>query len=134
MDALVPLLIGLVSTLTTLVLTPRLQHRFWGYQRMSEARLRAFEKVNSLAAEFLQNHLKDEAFRPDDQFFRSLMVTTAEIKILFSPMAFDRFKKLEVMIGPNLGPTGKGNVEVFIEARDVALRALYSEAVAARLF
>ena len=60
--------------------------------------------------------------------------TTAELKVLFSQRAFDRFKELEVMIGPNLGPTGKGNVEAFITARDAALRALYSEAMAPRLF
>lgn len=62
------------------------------------------------------------------------MVLTADIKILFSQQAFDCFKELEVMIGPNLGPTGGGNVEACINARDMALCTPYTEAVSPRLF
>ena len=91
-DAVIPVLIGVVSALTTLVLTPRLQHYFWGYQRMSELRLRTCEQLNSLAADFLHNYLRDPDFRPGDQFFRSLMVTSADIKVLFSRNVFDQFK------------------------------------------
>jgi hypothetical protein len=102
-------------------------------QRMSELRLRALERLNSLAAEFLHNYLKDPNFRPDDQVFRSLMVLTSDITILFSQQAFACFKELEVMIGQNLRPTGKGNVDAFINAADAALRALYAEAMRAVL-
>jgi hypothetical protein len=133
-DIVTPALIGVISTLLTLVLTPRIQHYFWGYQRMSELRLATLKEVNDLAAEFLNNYLKDLQYRPTEQFFRSLMVTTANVKILFSKEAFDRFKEFEVMIGPNLGPTAKGSMEAFIKARDMALRALYAEVVTAKLF
>jgi hypothetical protein len=125
-NTLTSVLIGVVSTLITLFLSSRLQHYFWDHQRMSELRLRALERLNSLAAEFLYNCLKDSNFQPDDQFFRSLMVLTADIKILFSQQAFDHFKELEVMIGPNMGPTGKANVAAFIDTQDSALRALYA--------
>lgn len=133
-NTLTSILIGVASTLITLFLSPRLQHYFWGHQRISELRLRVLERLNSLAAEFLYNYLKNSDFQPDDQFYRSLMILTADIKILFSQQAFDRFKELEVMIGPNLGPTGKGSIGAFIDARDAALRAIYAEAVSPRFF
>ncbi len=129
-----PALIGIVSTLITLVLTPRLHHHFWGYQRMSELRLGVFKQVNDLAAEFLNNYLNDQEYRPSDDFFRVMLVATANVKILFSQRAVDRFKQVEPMIGPNLGPTGRGSVDAFVETLDAALRALYSEAVAVTLF
>ena len=129
-----PALIGIISTLLTLFLTPRIQHYFWGYQRMSELRLAAYKELNALAAEFLYNYGINPDYRPAEQFFKSLMVLTADIKVLFSQIAFDKFKEFEIMIGPNLGPTGKGAFEAFIRARDAALRALYAEAVVAKLF
>jgi len=133
-DFITPALIGVISTLLTLFLTPRIQHYFWGYQRMSELRLAAYKELNSLAAEFFNNYINNPEYRPTEQFFKSLMVLTADIKVLFSQKAFDRFKEFEIMIGPNLGPAGKGSFEAFIKARDAALRALYAEAVVAKLF
>jgi hypothetical protein len=103
---------------------------------MSELRLGVFKQVNDLAAEFLNNYLylNDQEYRPSDDFFRVMLIATANVKILFSQRAVDRFKQVELMIGPNLGPTGRGSVDAFVETRDAALRALYSEAVAATLF
>jgi hypothetical protein len=134
MSAIISVLIGVSSTLLTIFLTPRLQHYFWGYQRMGELRLAALREVNNLAAEFLFNYIKDSNYHPTDQFFMSWMITTTSIKALFSQTAFDRFKELDNMIGPGLGPTGKGSTEAFIKARDAGLRALYDEAVAAKWF
>lgn len=131
---IIPALIGIISTLLTLFLTPRIQHYFWGYQRMSELRLAAYKQLNGLAAEFLCNYGNNPQYRPTEQFFRSLMILSADIKVLFSQKAFDKFKEFEIMIGPNLGPTGKGSFEAFIRARDAALRALCAEAVVAKLF
>ena len=129
-----PALIGVASTLLTLLITPRIQHYFWGYQRMSELRLGVYSELNDLAAEFLTNYISNKDYRPSDQFFKALSVLTANIKTMFSEKAFNTFKEFEIMIGPNLGPTGRGSFEAYITARDKALNALYREAVVAKLF
>jgi len=127
-------LIGIVSALVTIILTPRLQHYFWGYQRMSELRLSAFKDLNRLAAQFIYNYNQDPKFRPTKEFFNELTMTSADIKILFSETAFNLYREFEYMIGPGLGPNGKGTLQGLIERRDTALKALYGEAVAAKLF
>ena len=38
-------------------------------------------------------------------------------------------KEMEVMIGPHLGPSGQGNIENFVQARNAALLALYREII-----
>jgi hypothetical protein len=133
-SVIVPALIGIASALLTLLLTPRIQHYFWGYQRMSELRLAVYKELNGLAAEFLTNYGSNPNYRPTDEFFKALMVLTANIKTMFSEKAFNTFKEFEIMIGPNLGPTGRGSFEAYIRARDRALDALYREAVVAKLF
>lgn len=133
-DYIASALIGVASALTTIILTPRLQHYFWGYQRMSELRLSAFKDLNRLAAQFLYDYNQDPKFRPTREFFNELTMISANIKILFSQTAFNLFKKFEEMIGPGLGPNGKGTFQALIEKRDAALKALYDEAVVAKLF
>jgi hypothetical protein len=133
-DYIISGLIGVVSALITIILTPRLQHYFWGYQRMSELRLATLKDLNRLAAEYLKNCTQDTNYRPTEVFFKELTITTADIKVLFSNKAFDLFKKFEEMIGPGLGPNGRGTFQALIETRDAALRALYDEAVVAKLF
>lgn len=132
--ALMGVVVGILGSYGGIVLTNRLQVGRERKARVSEYRLTVFKEVNDLAAEFLNNYLKDPSqYRMTDQFYRALMVTAANIKVSFSQKAFDSFKEFEVMIGPNLGP-GKGSTEAFIKARDVALCALYDEAVATKLF
>jgi len=133
-SVIVPMMIGIASALLTLLLTPRIQHYFWGYQRMSEMRLAVYKELNALAAEFLTSYGSDSNYRPTDEFFKALMVLTANIKTMFSEKAFNTFKEFEIMIGSNLGPTGRGSFESYIRARDKALKALYEEAVVPRLF
>ena len=127
-----PALIGVASALLTLFLAPRIQHYFWGYQRMSELRLAAYKELNELAADFLTNYGRNQGYQPTPQFFKALAVLTADIKTMFSEEAFNAFKQFEEMIGPNLGPTGRGSFEAYIAARDRALSALYREAVVAK--
>ena len=103
---IVAALIGIASALLTILLTPRIQHYFWGYQRMSELRLLAYEDLNDLAADFLTHYVSNTNYRPTDEFFKTLMVLTANIKTMFSENAFATFKEFEKMIGPNLGPMG----------------------------
>jgi len=132
-EYITPTLIGIISSLVTVILTPRLQHYFWGYQRLSELRLSALREANDLTAEFLNNHIVNPGFQPSPSFFKTLTVLTANIRVLFSKKSFTSFKALEVMIGPNLGPSG-GSVDEFIKKREALIRSLYKEAVVAKLF
>ncbi len=123
---------ALFATLLTIFLTPRLQHRFWKYQRRTELRLQEIDEINKLMAEFIENYIeaeiKGETCKPSIEFFRSLQAAAAKVKALFSDQTFNIFKKMEVMIGPKLGPSSKQRtVDDFIQARDVTLKALYEE-------
>jgi hypothetical protein len=131
-EFITPALIGLFSTLVTLFLTPRLQHYFWGYQRLSELRLSILREINDLTADFLNNYMNNSSYQPLPSFFKTLTVLAANIRVLYSAQSFTHFKALEIMIGPNLGPSG-GSVEQFIEKRELLLKALYKEAVVAKL-
>ena len=129
---LIGVVVGILGSYGGIILTNKLQAGRERKARLSELRLTVFREVNDLAAEFLNNYLKDSQYRPTDQFFRTLTVTTANIKVLFSRKAFDSFKEFEIMI-PNLGPNGKGTIEAFIKARDEVLRSFFDEAVPAKL-
>lgn len=120
---------AILSTLLTISLMPRLQHYFWTYQRMAELRLVTINEVNKLMAEFITNHIVANGnYRPTPDYFRLLAAAAAQVKAQFLDTTFQFFKRIEVMI-PGLDPEkGKQTVEDFIEARDVALRALYKEA------
>jgi hypothetical protein len=126
--SLVGVVVGVVSTLVTIFLTPRLQFYFWGKQHLGENRLDAIKDMNSLLADFLTQYIKNQEQTPSDNFFKSFMAASANIEALFSKKTFKVFKELEVMIGPKLGPA-KGAVDIVIEARDKALRTLYREAI-----
>jgi hypothetical protein len=127
--ALMGVVVGILGSYGGIVLTNRFQVGRERKVRVSEYRMAVFKEVNDLAAEFLNDYLKDPSqYRITDQFYRSLMVTTANIKVSFSQKTFESFKEFEVMIGPNLGP-GKGSTEAFTKARDMALRTLYAEAI-----
>jgi len=126
--ALIGIVLGIISTLITIFLTPRIQFYFWGRQRLSEIRLAAIAELNKLVADFLTNYMKNPKYQPADQFFAAFMVASANIEALFSRKVFVIFKELEVMIGPNLGPA-KGAVDEVVRARDKALQALYKEVI-----
>lgn len=125
--------IAFLVALLTIFLTPRLQHHFWRYQRRDELRLVAINEVNRLTAEFITEYIeaekrRDKGLEPKKEFFQSFQAATAQVKALFSVSTFEVFKRMEVMIGPNLGPEHlHRSVDDFIQARDAALRALYEE-------
>jgi hypothetical protein len=127
-------LISIVCTLLTILLTPRLQHYFWAYQRMSELRMNAYKELNELSAEFLINHINNAklgtTYQPTDNFFKRLQALTLNIKVVFSEAAFKEFKKFEIMIGPNLGPNERNaSTDAYISALESSLKKLQSEAV-----
>jgi len=129
MNGLTSILLGIAATLLTIFLTPRLQHSFWKDQRREELRLAAINKMNKLLAEFIvisYEMVGKGGYKPNREFFVAFEETYAEIKALFADVTIQEFKKVEVMIGPNLGPQG-GSVNDFVKARDAAFRALYRE-------
>jgi hypothetical protein len=98
-------------------------------ERLTELRLAVIDELNELTAEYITKYIENpEEYRPTTEFFQRLLMATDRIRNLFPAAAFDAFKRVEVMIGPNLGPTGEGVVHRFIEARNAALAVLYREA------
>jgi hypothetical protein len=95
--------------------------------RLAELRLSVIEELNDLTAFYITKYTENHQFRPDVAFFQQMLMTTDRIRHLFSTAAFDAFKRVEIMIGPNLGPVGQGAIHRFIEARNEALGALYQE-------
>jgi hypothetical protein len=51
MTVLLAAMVGVVSALLTIFLTPRLQHYFWTRQRTAERQLAVIEEMNKLVAE-----------------------------------------------------------------------------------
>ncbi len=124
--------IALFATLLTIFLTPRLQHRFWKYQRRTELRLQAVDEINKLMAEFIEYYIeaetKRETYRGSIEFYQLFQAAAAKVKALFSDKTFNIFTKMEVMIGPRLDPPSiQRTVDDIIQARDATLRALYEE-------
>jgi TIR domain-containing protein len=97
-------------------------------ERLIELRLSVIEELNELTATYITRYMENPQSPPTMDFFQRFLMITDRIRNLFSPTAFDAFKEVEVMIGPNLGPTGQGAVHRFIEARNAALAVLYREA------
>jgi hypothetical protein len=95
--------------------------------RLTELRLAVIDELNELTAMYIVNYMEDPNFRPSGDFFQRLLMLTDRLRNLFSPAAFEAFKAVERMIGPNLGPVGQGAVHRFIEARNDALATLYRE-------
>ncbi len=108
--AIIGAIVGILATLLTIFLTPRLQHYFWKRQRLAELRFEAVDKINWLMADFITEYIAHEqdptTWRPSPEFFKALQVATAQIRALFSDATRGVFKELEVMIGPRLGAQG----------------------------
>jgi hypothetical protein len=126
---------GVVGALLVILLTPGLQHHFWRRQRRAELMLRTVEAVNTLTARFIQqwiaaNGAKQE-YRPTLEWYESFSATEGAVKCLFATDTYKMFKSLENRIEPDLGAIDSRypNVNAFIEARDAALQALYSEVI-----
>ncbi len=117
---------AILSSLLTIYLT---HYHFWKYQRRGELRLKAIDEVNRLLSDFISDYMADsENYVPDREWFKSFQANSAKVKALFSAETFQSFKNVEVMVGPNLGPSFRNQtVSDFIEARDIALRSLYEE-------
>ncbi len=108
-----------------------LQHYFWRSHRLTELRLEAINQLAWLLAEFLTNYVADEGYAPSTEFLRSFRAATAKARALFSDETWQVFRKVAVMVGPNLGAPpggGTGSVDGFLQMQNAGLRALYAEA------
>ena len=115
---------AILSSLLTIYLT---HYHFWKYQRLGELRLKALDEVNRLLSDFISDYMADrENYVADREWHKSFQANSAKVKALFSAETFQSFKKVEEMVGHNLGPRNR-TVNDFIEARDIALRSLYEE-------
>jgi len=134
-----PVLIGLgsgmIGTLATIFLSPRLQHHFWKRQRFAELRLAVAQEVNQHAANFYIVHVKNDSYELSARFLTALEETEGKVKVLFSDEAFQSYKKMQRLIAATggrakgLGPQGVATAYDFLSARDAALAKLYEEAV-----
>jgi len=94
---------AILSSVMTIYLT---HYHFWKYQRRGELRLKAIDEVNTLTSDFITGYIADnENYIPDHEWFKSFQAAAAKIKALFSTETFQSFKTMEVMVGPNLGPS-----------------------------
>ena len=122
---------ALVSGVVASVVTLYLQNHFWGYQRISELRLRTIDGLNSLAAQLMAIYSRPnyQAFTPDDELLRTFYLQGANVKALFSAEAYECFNKLQAMIPPNPSMNHQEVIDGFIVARDAMLSKLYAEFV-----
>jgi hypothetical protein len=125
----------LLGSLLAIFATPVLQHHIWKRQRRAELKLKTIETVNRLIAAFIQqwiaaNGAKQE-WRPALAWYEEFSAAEAAVKSLFGDDAYKAFKNLEKKIEPNLGTVDSPypNVNAFIDARDAAIKELYSEVI-----
>ena len=129
--SLIPVLMILAATAFLMLLVMQyLQHYFWKSHRLTDLRLEAINQLAWLLAEFLTNYIADEGYAPSTEFLRSFRAAGAKARALYSGETWQALRKVEMMVGPNLGTPreeGKGSVDHFLQLQDAALRALYAE-------
>jgi hypothetical protein len=134
--ALIAAASAIISSLLTILWTPKLQHFFWRHQRRAEIRLAIINEFNRLTAEFISAHIDAQrtqtTYTPGLQWHSAFSITGANIRALFSQVAFDSFKQVDQLIGPSaghgrLGPQGQYDVHDFLVRKDSAMRVLYKE-------
>jgi hypothetical protein len=125
---------GVVSTLLTIILSPRLQHHFWTRQRSAELRVEVANKVNEEAGDFITGHGMFEDYSLSFQQLATMQVVEGQVKALFSDESVKSYMQMQRLIAAKagrsrgLGPEGKSTIDDFLMARDAALRDLYKEA------
>jgi len=124
-----------MGSLLAIFATPALQHNFWKRQRRAELKLKTAETINTLTSQFIQQWIAangtKQKYRPTLEWYESFSAVDAAVKALFTVETYGVFKLVETKIGPDLGTFDSPypNVNAFIEARDAAVKALYSEVI-----
>ena len=106
-----------------------LNHYFYMRRRLTDLRLESIHEVNWLLAQYLTNWITDGDYVPSEDFLHTFRAATSKTWALFSDTTCQIFRRIEVMVDPNLGarPGGKRDVDAFLQAQDAVLRALYRE-------
>jgi hypothetical protein len=102
-NMLIPALMAFLGSLLGVLLTPRLQHRFWKNQRREEMRLTVANEVNRLAAEASYGYrfrtiIPDCGFGPNEPFLISLEAVGGQVEALFSHSTYQAFETLRQAI------------------------------------
>ena len=126
---------SLMGSLLAIFATPILQHHIWKRQRRAELKLKTVDTVNTLTAEFIQQWISangaSQEYSPALAWHERFSAAEAAVKSLFADDTYKVFKNLQNRIEPKLGTIGSPypNVNAFIDARDVAMKALYNEVI-----
>ncbi len=106
-----------------------LNHYFYMRRRLTDVRLESIHEVNWLLAQFLTNWIADRDYVPSEDFLHSFRAASSKTCALFSDATCQIFKRIEAMVEPYLGarPGGERDVDMFLQAQDTVLRALYRE-------
>ena len=123
---------GVISALVMLFVGQPLQHHFWRRQQQAERQLAIIDEVKPLAAEFLYHYMedydKDPRLNLSPTFFQAFDAAGSQVQVLSSASAFQAFKQMAGLIGAwRIGEQQQQRIEEFIQAREVAFRALYHD-------
>jgi hypothetical protein len=127
---------SILGSLLAIFATPLLQHYFWKRQRRAEIKLKAIETITTFTSKFIQQWISangaGQQYHPTLEWFENFSAAEAVVRALFEPETYEAFKNLEKRVDPELGTNISNqilNANAFIEARDKAMKALYSEVI-----
>jgi hypothetical protein len=129
---------GILGTLLTIFLTPRLQHRFWKYQRREELRFAAITEMNRLVAEFsvyyvYKKNISEKSPELGTEFFQSWFIVDAQMKTLFSNSTYQVFDKMRLtfltasLYSKQEMSDRSDRIQDLTQKHNAALSALYKE-------
>jgi hypothetical protein len=118
-------------TTTTKQIEAKISNEMWQRERKCELQLKAIASVNAMTSEYIQRVIADPSHRPSLEWFSSFSAADAVVKALFDEETYAIYKNLEKRIGPGLGSTAGSTFAVseFIEARDAAVKVMYSRVI-----
>ena len=140
-------LIGITSSLITVLLTPRLQHLFWVRQKRFDLRAKNLESMHALSARIFEYlgpdwatgeltgaDSQDRDTKLEDALAREWRTVTDQTRFLFSKDACDQLaqfnSKLSRVLFHRLPDTPERAYEIwdeFVRARDLSFEILYKE-------
>jgi hypothetical protein len=119
-------------TTTTKRIEANISTEMWQRERKSDLQLKVIDSVNALTSHFLQHSIDDPKYVPNLEWFTSFRAVSASVRALFDEETYAKFKNLEIRIGPGMSSEGEHPLvasEKFVEASDVALKAMYSKVI-----
>ncbi len=131
---IVAVLTGLLASVVTTLMTPRLQHFFWKKQKLAELQFATIKEAKSLLAEYLAGHIAKvwgemPDWKPTGAFWKQWQSLILDLQTLFSTRAWKVFKEAEKMMNASgtLGLQGGKTVDQFMAACNRAVVTLYKE-------